>query len=107
MGLYEKIVEYYNNTPQEEIDRVWALSEDYNYPEFGGITVGEFMEQLDERQKELDHEFNKILEDKPVVKIDFSDPEVIKHFEEVKRLQQEILERRNFDPKFLNDIITI
>lgn len=28
MGYYEKLVEYYNNTPQEEIDRVWALSAD-------------------------------------------------------------------------------
>jgi len=28
MGYYEKLVEYYNNTPREEIDRVWALSAD-------------------------------------------------------------------------------
>ena len=61
MGLYEKIVEYHNNTPQEEIDRVWALSEDLEDSE--SITVGKFMEQLSERQKDLDPEFNKIVND--------------------------------------------
>ena len=89
------------------------------------------MAQLAERQKDLDPEFNKIVNDNfdellckncdtcsnieiekditknPVRKIDFSDPEVIKQFEEIKKLQEEILDRKNFDPNFLNDIITI
>lgn len=51
MGLYEKIVEYHKNTPQEEIDRVWKLSEDLQ--DSDSITIDEFMEQLTERQKEL------------------------------------------------------
>ena len=59
MGLYDKIVEYHNNTPQEEIDRVWALSKDLEDSE--SITVGKFMEQLSERQKDLDPEFNSVV----------------------------------------------
>lgn len=43
MGYYEKLVEYYKNTPQEEIDRTWEKSADYdNF----GIKVSEMLNNI-------------------------------------------------------------
>jgi hypothetical protein len=46
-GLYEKIKEYYEKTPREEIERVWALSEEYD--QFG-ITVDDFLQHISTSQ---------------------------------------------------------
>lgn len=46
-GLYEKIKEYHEKTPREEIERVWALSEEYN--QFG-ITVDDFLQHISTSQ---------------------------------------------------------
>ena len=50
MGYYEKLVQYYENTPKEEIDRQWEETKEYDAI---GPTVEEFLKTLDDAEERI------------------------------------------------------